>query len=100
MNGRARRRGGCLPDPGVQAVVAGHRDWPGRVNTELAGAALSAHGRRLVVIAASEVDYDLVRDVAEALRLLRARRSVRNWTEKTPQCAAWDVGPTRSQVVP
>jgi putative resolvase len=104
MNGQARRRGGGLPGPGVQAVVAGHRDWLGRMDTEMAGAALSADGRRLVVLDSDEVDDDLVRDVAEVLRFFRARRydrrSARNQAEKMPQCAAWDVGPTRSQVVP
>jgi putative resolvase len=92
-----------LARPGVEAVVAGHRDRLGQMNTELAGAALSAHGRRLVVITAGEVGDDLVRYVAQVLRLFCARwygrRSTRNRAERTSQCAAWDVGLTRSQVV-
>jgi len=75
-----------------------------RMNTELAGAAWSAHGRGLVVLDPDEVDDDLMRDVAEVLRLFCARRygrrSARNQAEKALRCATWNVGPTRSQVVP
>jgi putative resolvase len=56
MNG-ARPKARRLPaDPGVRTVVAGHRDRLGRMNTELAEAALSAHGRGLVVLDPDEVE--------------------------------------------
>ena len=44
---KARR---LLADPEVTAVVVEHRGRLGRMNTELAGSVLSAHGRRLAVL--------------------------------------------------
>jgi putative resolvase len=49
MNGARSRVRRLLADPLVRVVVAEHRSRLGRVNTELAEAALSASGRRLVV---------------------------------------------------
>jgi putative resolvase len=48
-------------------VVVEHRDRLGPMNTELVEAALSAHGRRLVVLDSGEVTEDLVRDMLEVL---------------------------------
>jgi putative resolvase len=45
-----RRSAGLLADPKVTVVVVEHRDRLGRMNTELVESALSAHGRRLVVL--------------------------------------------------
>jgi predicted site-specific integrase-resolvase len=53
------------------------------MNTELAGSALAANGRRLVVLDDGEVDGDLVRDMVEVLVL---RSPVR-----APVCA--ETGP-------
>jgi putative resolvase len=39
-----------LSDPEVTVVVVEHRDRLGRMNTELVEAAVSAHGRRRVVL--------------------------------------------------
>ena len=68
------------------------------MNTELLEAALSAHGRRLVVIDDGEVEDDLVRDMTEVLTSfcarLYGRRSARNRAEKALRCAAHDVGPS------
>ena len=68
------------------------------MNTELVEAALSAHGRRLVVIDDGEVEDDLVRDMTEVLTSfcarLYGRRSARNRAEKALRCAAHDVGPS------
>ncbi len=91
-------RAGSRPVPDVQAV-AGHRDRLGRVNTELAGAALSAHGRRLVVLDPGEVDDDLVRDMTQVLMSFCARRYgrrlalARTRAQKALRCARRDVGP-------
>ena len=67
-------------------------------------AALSAHGRRLVVLAPDEVDDDLVRDVTEVLTSfcarLYGRRSARNRAEKALRCAARDVGPASPWPIP
>jgi len=54
-----------LLDPRVGTVVVEHRDRLWRMNTELVEAALSASGRRLVVLEEGEVDDDLVRDMVE-----------------------------------
>jgi putative resolvase len=67
------------------------------MNTELVEAALSAHGRRLVVLDDGEVDDDLVRDMVEVLTSLCARlygrRSARNRALKAVGCAQRDIGP-------
>ncbi len=67
------------------------------MNAELVEAALSAQGRRLVVIDEGEVDDDLVRDMTEVLTSfcarLYGRRSARNRAEKALRCAERDVGP-------
>ena len=67
------------------------------MNAELVEAALSAHGRRLVVIDTGEIDDDLVRDMTEVLTSfcarLYGRRSARNRAEKALRCAEHDLGP-------
>ena len=59
MNGARRKVRRLLADSAVTAVVVEHRDRLGRMNTELVEAALSAHGRRLVVLDDGEVTDDL-----------------------------------------
>jgi putative resolvase len=97
MNGARAKIRRLLADPNVQAVVVEHRDRLGRMNTELVEAALSAHGRRLVVLDPGEVDDDLIRDMTEVLTSfcarLYGRRSARNRAEKAVRCAERDVGP-------
>ncbi|MDP9845445.1 IS607 family transposase [Streptosporangium lutulentum] len=74
MNG-GRAKAKRLPaDPEVTTVVVEHQDRLGRMNVELIEAALSATGRRLVVLDDGEVDDDLVRDMAEVLTSFCARR--------------------------
>ena len=67
------------------------------MNTELVESALSAHGRRLVVLDDGEVDDDLVRDMVEPPASFCARpygrRSARNRTLKAVSCAPRDIGP-------
>ncbi len=97
MNGTRAKVGRLLADPLVTTVVVEHRDRLGRMNTEMVEAALSAHGRRLVVIDEAEMDDDLVRDMTEVLTRfcarLYGRRSARHRAEKALRCAAHDVGP-------
>ncbi|MDT5350034.1 MAG: putative resolvase [Mycobacterium sp.] len=97
MNGARRKVRRLLAGPLVAMVVVEHRDRLGRMNTELVEAALSAHGRRLVVLDAGEVTDDLVRDMVEVLTWfcarLYGRRSARNRAIKAVGCAARDVGP-------
>lgn len=97
MSGTRAKVGRLLADPLVTTVVVEHRDRLGRMNTEMVEAALSAHGRRLVVIDEAEMDDDLVRDMTEVLTSFCARvygrRSARNRAEKALRCAAHNVGP-------
>jgi putative resolvase len=78
----------------VTSVVVEHKDRLGRMNVELVEAALSAHGRRLVVLDAGEVEDDLVRDMIEILTSfcarLYGRRSAKNRAKKALQAAAAD----------
>ena len=72
------------------AVLAG-------MNTELAGAALSARHRRLDVLdGGEEVTDELVRDMIEVLTSCCARRcgrrSAPNGAGKALRRAAWDAG--------
>ena len=98
MNGARSKARRLLADPRVRTVVVEHRDRLGRMNTELVEAALSAHGRRLVVLDPAEVEDDLVRDMTEILTSfcsrLYGRRSARNRAEKALRCAARDAGPS------
>ena len=97
MNGSRTRLRRLLADPKVTTVVVEHRDRLARLNAELVEAALSAHGRRLVVLDDGENDDDLVRDMTEVLTSfcarLYGRRSARNRAEKALRSDAHDVGP-------
>ncbi len=97
MNGSRSKLRRMLADPKVTAVVVEHRDRLARMNVELVEAALSAYGRRLVVIDAGEVDDDLVRDMTEVLTSFSARLygppSAKNRAVKALNCAKHDVGP-------
>lgn len=97
MNGARSKVRRLLADPEVTTVVVEHRDRLGRMNTELVEAALSASGRRLVVLDGGEVDDDLVRDMVEVLTSfcarLYGRRSARNRAEKALRCAERNIGP-------
>jgi len=97
MNGGRARARRLLADPAATVVVVEHRDRLGRMNTELAEAALAAHGRRLVVLDDGEVSDDLLRDMIEVLTWfcarLYGRRSARNRALKAVGCAQRDIGP-------
>ncbi len=97
MNGARRKIRRLLADPRIGTLVVEHRDRLGRMNVELVEAALSASGRRLVVLDEGEVDDDLVRDMTEVLTSfcarLYGRRSARNRALKALNCAKADVGP-------
>ena len=97
MTGRRAKLRRLLADPAVTTVVVTHRDRLARMNAELVEAALSAHGRRLVVLDDGEVTDDLIRDLVEVLTSfcarLYGRRSARNRALKALRCAERDVGP-------
>ena len=73
MNGARSKARRLLADAEVTVVVVEHRDRLAAMNTELVEAALSAAGRRLVVLDAGQRDDDLVSDVVEVLTSLCAR---------------------------
>ena len=97
MNGSRPKVRRLPADPGVSVVVAGHRGRLGRMNTELAEAALAAHRRRVVVLDQSEVTGDLARDMIEVLTWFCARRygrrPARSRALKAVGGAQWDIGP-------
>jgi putative resolvase len=91
MNGARSKARRLLADPKVTAVVVEHKDRLGRMNVELVEAALSASGRRLVVLDDGEVEDDLVRDMVEVLTSfcarLYGRRSAKNRARKALEAA-------------
>lgn len=94
MHGSRAKARRLLADPQVRVVVVEHRDRLGRINTELVEAALTAAGRRLVVLDAGEVEDDVVRDMVEVLTSfcarLYGRRSARNRAQRALEAAAGD----------
>ncbi|MFC9248721.1 IS607 family transposase [Streptomyces sp. NPDC057136] len=94
MNGSRSKARRLLADPDVTTVVVEHKDRLGRMNVELVEAALSATGRRLVVLDDGEVEDDLVRDMVEVLTSfcagLYGRRSAKSRAEKALEAAAAD----------
>jgi predicted site-specific integrase-resolvase len=73
LNGKRRKFLALLRDESVTTIVTEHRDRFARFGAEYVEAALSAQGRRLLVVDPSAVDDDLVRDVTEILTSLCAR---------------------------
>jgi putative resolvase len=92
MNGARSKVRRLLADPDVITIVVEHKDRLGRMNIELVEAALSATGRRLVVLDDGEVEDDLVRDMVEVLTSLCARlygrRSAKNRAKAALEAAA------------
>jgi predicted site-specific integrase-resolvase len=95
LNGHREKFLALLRDPAVSTIVVEHRDRFARFGAEYVEAALSAQGRRLLVVDPAGVDDDLVPDVTEILTSLcvrlygrrgaanRARRAVAAATEDT-----------------
>lgn len=91
MNGCRSKARRLLADSQVTCVVVEHKDRLGRMNVELVEAALSATGRRLLVLDDGEVEDDLVRDMVEVLTSfcarLYGRRSAKNRARKALEAA-------------
>jgi len=73
LNGHRREFLALLADPTVSTVVVARRDRFARFGAQDVQAAMSASGRRLLVVDPAEVDDDLVGDVTEILTSLCAR---------------------------
>lgn len=73
LNGRRRKLHRILADGRVSVIVVEHRDRLAQFGIEHLEAALSASGRRLVVLDTGEIADDLVRDMTEVLTSMCAR---------------------------
>jgi Predicted site-specific integrase-resolvase len=73
LDGHSKKFLALLRDPAVSTIVVEHRDRFARFGAEYVEAALSAQGRRLLVVDPAGVDDDLVRDVTQILTGLCAR---------------------------
>ncbi len=73
LDGHRKEFLALLRDPAVGTIVVERRDRFVRFGAEYVEAALSAQGRRLLVVDPAEVDDDLVRDVTEILTSLCVR---------------------------
>jgi predicted site-specific integrase-resolvase len=74
LDGRRRKLLALLGDPDVSTIVVEHTERSARFGPEYVQAVLSASGRRFLVVDTEQVDEDLVRDQAQILTSLRARR--------------------------
>ena len=91
LNGRRPKLRRVLADPRAAMIVAEHRDRLARFGVEHLEAALSAQGRRLVVVDPGETSDDLLRDMIEVLTSfcvrLYGRRGARNRALSAVTCA-------------
>ncbi|MFE9654566.1 IS607 family transposase [Micromonospora sp. NPDC006431] len=73
LSGHRKKFLALLRDATVTTIVVEHRDRFARFGAEYVEAALTAQGRKLLVVDPAEVDDDLVRDVTQMLTSLCAR---------------------------
>ncbi len=88
LNGRRRKLHRLLADPHAVVIVVEHRDRLARFGVEHLEAALSASGRRLVVLDPQETADDLVRDITEVLTSMCARLYGRRAAKRRAERAA------------
>ncbi|MGW3564261.1 IS607 family transposase [Streptomyces sp. NPDC000941] len=95
LNGRRRKLHRVLSDPKVGVIVVERCDQLARFGVEHLEAALSASGRRLVVLEAEETTDDLVRDMTEVLTSMCARlygqRAAKNRAARAVAVAAGEA---------
>ncbi|MFC9244507.1 IS607 family transposase [Streptomyces sp. NPDC057136] len=83
-----------LADPGVETIVVEQYDRVARNGLDHLDAALSATGRRLVVLDTAETADDLVRDITEVLTSLCARLHGRRFAkDRASRAIAVATGP-------
>ncbi len=73
LDGKRPKLRRVLSDPDAKVIVVEHRDRLARLGVEHLEAALSAQGRRIVVVDPAETTDDLVRDMIEVLTSMCAR---------------------------
>ena len=91
LNGKRPKLKRLLADPRATVIMVEHRDRLARFGVEQLEAALSAQGRRLVVVDPGETDGDLVWDMIDVLTSfcarLYGRRGARNRAMRALTCA-------------
>lgn len=92
LNGHRARLLRLLRDATVGTIVVEHRDRLAHFGVEHLEAALSAQGRRLVLVDDGEVDDDLVRDMAEVLTSFCARLYGRRSAKRRAEVAVVAAG--------
>jgi putative resolvase len=96
LNGRRPKLRRVLADPRAAMIVVEHRDRLARFGVEQLEAALSAQGRRLVVVDPGETSDDLVADMVEVLTSfcarLYGRGGARNRALRAVTCAKQPPG--------
>lgn len=102
VNGKRPRLRRLLADPHATTIVVEHRDRLARFGVEYLEAALSAQGRKLVVVEPGETSNDLMGDMIEVLTgfcaRLYGRRGARNRALRAVTCAKRPPGSTGVEV--
>jgi predicted site-specific integrase-resolvase len=93
LNGKRRKFLALLRDETVTTIATEHRDRFARFGAEYVEAALSAQGRRLLVVDPSGADDDLVPDVTEILTSLYGRRAAANRAARAVAAVTGDDAP-------
>ena len=92
LNGHRTKIMRLLADPTVHVIVVEHRDRLARFGSEYIESALSASGRKLIVVDQSEMKDDLVQDMIVVLTSfcarLYGRRAAKNRAAKAVAAAA------------
>ena len=100
LNGKRPKLKRLLADPQATVIVVEYRDRLARFGVEHLEAALSAQGRRLVVVDPGETGDDLERDMIQALTGFCARlhghRGARNRAMRAVTCAKRPPDPVSS----
>jgi len=86
LNGNRKQLRRCLEDVTISIIIVEHRERLSRFGFAFIEAALSASGRKIIVIDDKEIDDDLVRDMTEVLTSfcarLYGRRGAKNKAQK------------------
>lgn len=95
-NGTRRKKlNKLLADPTVGTIIVEHRDRFARMNMTLVESALQAQGRRVIVVDDTELNDDLVHDMAEVLTSFCARlygkRAAKRRAEKALEAMRSDL---------
>lgn len=73
LNGHRKRLSRLLSDPAVGTIIVEHRDRLARFGVEYLEAALSAHGRSVVIVNEGEQKLDIVQDFIDVVTSMCAR---------------------------